>query len=224
MTVTYTTAQKVAAYLQRPAFSESTTPTATSVEMFINWSEGEIERKTNQAFQTLTVTNEIHTMRKIGRRYRSQYYQKPYVKLTKHNIKTMTSGTDKIEVWSGGAWTDWVATKTEGRDKDYWVDQAQGIIYFQKSFPITPYPDNVRVTYRWGESAVPTWAEELATMMAAKRVLQFDYDRTISSEGGSGDEVDLPRIDNTIASLNEEINIRLDENRWLNRKKKFVIN
>lgn len=77
MVVTYTTAAKVAAYLQRSAFSASTTPTDTTVEMFINWAESEIERKTNQAFQAVTVTNEIHSLRKPGRSIYSRWYNKP---------------------------------------------------------------------------------------------------------------------------------------------------
>lgn len=218
----------MAAYLQRSAFSASTTPTNTDVDMFIEWSQGEIERKTNQAFQAITVSNEFHTIRYVGGASRRRNYtfmiNKPYIVLTKSNVRAFTSGTDYIYVWNGSAYTDWVANKTEGRDEDYYVDYNEGVIYFMKNFPVIPYSENVKVTYRYGESTVPSWAEELCTLMAAKRVLEFDYGRVISSEGGSGDEVDLPRISDRIAALNEEITIRLDENRWLNRKKKPVIN
>ena len=223
MTAVYTTVQNVLAYLQRG--TTTTTPTTATITKFIEWSQGEIERKTNQAFQALTETDEIHSMKKAGTwRHRYNLINKPYVKLTKHSIKTFTSGTDYIYVRTANAWVDWVATKTEGLNGDYWVDYNQGIIHFMKAYPLVVYPDNVKVTYRWGEATVPAWAEELCTLMAAKRVLEFDYDRVISAEGGSGDEADLPRADVRIQSLTEEINTRLDENRWLNRRKKFVIN
>lgn len=127
-------------------------------------------------------------------------------------------------MWNGSTWTDWVSTKTEGRGSDYWVDYNEGIIYFEKGYPLIAYPDNVKVTYRWGKSTVDKWAEELCTLMAAKRVLEFSYDRIISSEGGSGDMADLPRIESRIAALTTEIDKRTDEAKWLNRKKKFIIN
>ena len=221
--VTYTTAAKVAAYLQRPAFSVSTTPTSTTVETYITWAEKEIERRTNYAFQVVTETDEIHVMKVVGRSYRHQYLNKPYIVLNHTPVRTLTAATDYLYVWNGGAWVDWVATKTEGRDKDYWVDTKNGYIYFMSGYPLVAYPDNVRVTYRWGDSTVASWAEELATMMAAVRVLEFDQDRVISAEGGSGDSVDFPRLDTTLSSIKAEIEKRLDENSWLNRKRRFVI-
>ena len=225
VTVNYTTAAKVAAYLQRPEFTALTTPTSTTVESYINYAESEIERKTNQAFRAVTETDEIHTMRVVGDgRYRRRYWYKPFIKLSHQPLYTFTSGTDYIYVWNGSAWVDWVATKTEGRDADYWVDTANGIIYFMKGYPMMAHPDNVKVTYRWGNATVAGWAEELATMMAAVRVLEFDQDRVVSAEGGSGDAVDFPRLDSTLSAIKAEIQQRIDENKWLNRRRKFVIN
>ena len=222
MTVTYSSAGLVAAYLQRPAFSASTTPTTATVNLYINWAESEIERRTFYAYQAVTATDEVHTTQTYGSRkgYRSYYLNRPYVQLAHSPIRTMTAGLDYLYVFTGGAWVDWVATKTEGRDEDYWVDTQNGRIYFMKGYPLLSYPDNVKVTYRWGESTVAPWAQELATMMAAVRVLEMDADRTVSSEGGSGDEVDFPRIDTTIASIKADIERKL----MFKQKKRAIIN
>lgn len=219
MTATYTTPAKVAAYLQRAAFSASTTPTTATVTMFIEWAQSEIERRTLYAYQAVTATDEIHTLDICGT-YRSNLYDKPRIELNHFPIRTMTAATDYLYVWSGSAWVDWVATKTEGRGGDYFVDKARGIIYFLKGYPTLGYPNNIKVTYRWGESTVAPWAEELATMMAAARVLEMDIDRQISSEGGAGGSADFPRIDTTLSSLKAEIEKKLD----YKKKKKAVIN
>lgn len=224
MTVTYTTAAKVWAYLQRgDTLGTASIPSQTTVEMYINWAESEIERRTNRAYQAVTESNEIHTMKFPSRSYFGHYIHKPYIVLNHAPVRTLTAATDYLYVWNGSSWVDWVATKTEGRGNDYWVDTENGYIFFNKGYNLLDYPDNVKVTYRWGGTTVPKWCEELATMMAAVRVLEFDRDRVISAEGGSGDAVDFPRVDTTIASMKQEIERRLDENSWLNRKRKFVI-
>lgn len=220
MTVYYTTAAKLAAYLQRPAFSTITTPTTATVESYIGYAESEIERITGTAWKAVSISNEIHKMRhKSG----CSMYQKPYVELDYRPVRSFTITTDKIEVWNGSSWVDWVATKTEGRDKDYWVDYAEGRIYFAKSFPMIGWEEGVRVTYRYGESTVAGWVEELATMMAAVRVLEADMGVTISNEGGGSDSVPVLTQDSRIRIINNEIIRRLDEAKYTVRQRRFTI-
>lgn len=213
----------MAAYLQRAAFSVSTTPTSTTVESFINYAESEIERITGTAWQAITVTNEIHKLRHKATYAGPRLHQKPYVELNNRPVRTFTSGTDKIEVWNGSTWVDWVATKTEGRASDYWVDYQEGRIHFEKSFPLIAWSEGVRVTYRYGETTVAGWVEELATMMAAVRVLEADMGVTISNEGGGSDSVPVLTQDSRIRILQSEINRRLDEAKYTVRQRRFTI-
>ena len=221
MTVTYTTSDKVAAYLQRTAFSGSTTPTSTTVESYINYAESEIERATGSAWREVTATDEIHRMRHRANRRRPLRY--PYVQLDKRPIVTLVSGTDYLYVWSGSAWVDWVATKTEGRDGDYWVDYQEGTVHFVKNFPIVNWHDNIKATYRYGHSSVEGWVEEICTMMAALKVLQMDSGVTVSNEGGGSDSVQLSTQDSRISNLDAEITRRLDEAKCTIRARKHTI-
>ena len=212
MTVTYCTAAQVAAYLQRAAFSGSTTPTSTIVEGYINQAESEINRHTGTAWMPVTVTNEIHRMDYRPSRNVKQW--RPQVALDYRPIRTLTVSTDKIEVYNGSSWVEWVATKTEGRNDDFWVDYANGIIFFEKGYPIYPFNEGVRLTYRYGHSTVAGWVQELAIMMAALRVIEFDRTRMIAA-GGSGGNPDKPTTDGSIISLKSQIKDKLDEATWL---------
>lgn len=221
MAVTYTTAAKVAAYLQRAAFSGSTTPTSTIVESYINYAESEIERLTGTAYQAVTATDEIHRLRYRTRRRRP--LRPPYVQLDKRPVRDFTESTDYLYVWNGSSWVDWIANKTEGRGDDYWVDYQEGTIHFIRGFPIVTRGDNIKVTYRYGTTSVPGWVEELATMMAALRVLEADSGVTVSNQGGGGDTVQLSTQDSRINNLREEIKRRLDEAKDTTRERKYTI-
>lgn len=212
----------MAAYLQRAAFSGSTTPTSTIVESYINQAESEINRHTGTAWMPITVTNEIHRMDYRPSRNVKQW--RPQVTLDYRPIRTLTVSTDKLEVYNGSSWVEWIATKTAGRNNDYWVDEANGIIFFEKGYPIYPFNEGVRLTYRYGYSTVAGWVQELATMMAALRVIEFDRTRMIAA-GGSGGAPDKPTLDGSIISLKEQIKDKLDEAKWLTNqdRRPFVV-
>jgi hypothetical protein len=221
MAVTYCTSKMVFEYLQRTDtvatvkqtdFGTGTTPTKLTVEDYINRAESEINRHTGTAWMPITVTNEIHRMDFRPSRNVKQW--RPQVILDYRPIRTLTVSTDKIEVYNGSSWAEWVATKTEGRNADYWVDYANGIIFFEKGYPIYPFNEGVRLTYRYGYSTVAGWVQELATMMAALRVIEFDRTRMVAA-GGSGGNPDKPTTDGAISNLKSQIKDKLDEAKWL---------
>ena len=115
MTVTYTTAAKVASLLRlinmssqvRQTLDATTDPTSTEVENFINEAEDFIDKETNHAWRPVTVTNEYHD---VDAAFSGLYRSELPVKLNHRSIRTMTSGTDKIEIWSGTNWIDLVLT------------------------------------------------------------------------------------------------------------------
>ena len=221
MTVTYTTAAKVAEYLQRTAFSGSTTPTSTVVEKYINYAESEIERTTGTAYQKVTVTEEIHRLRHKSRRHRP--LRPPYFQLDYRPVVDFVEDTDYLYVWNGSSWVDWIATKTEGRGDDYWVDYSEGTVHLMRGYPVVNWEDNIKITYRYGHSSVPGWVEELATMMAALRVLEADSGVTVSNEGGGSDSVQLSTQDSRINNLRTEIERRLDKADCTTRERKYTI-
>ena len=62
---------------------------------------------------------------------------------------------DKLEVWDGNQWKDYITDYTEGRDEDFFVDYKLGKIYFINQVPSTGKLV-IRATYRYnGGSTVP---------------------------------------------------------------------
>jgi hypothetical protein len=180
---TYTTEAKVASLLRlqesvtqtRLVFSTSTDPTLAEVTTFILQAEDEIDNDTHHSWRAATATDEYHDVNWLTQS----------VKLQHRKIRTMISGTDKVEFWDGSTWNDLVLAAngyTEGRANDFWVEHASGRIYFVATRPYSP-DKGVRVTYRYGETAVPGDIEEAATKLAAIKILEDDDYKAILPEG-----------------------------------------
>lgn len=153
----YTSASKVANYLNLSVFSSTTTPTAETVEDIISRMEEKIENTTLTAWRERQVYQEYYN---IESNY--NYPTGVPVHVLYRPIKAFdTAKGDKLELWDGSSWIDWTSTKTEGRANDYWVEPP-GIIwivsetnYFRRA--------RVRVTYRYGEFSTTTTSEEIAS-------------------------------------------------------------
>ena len=52
-----------------------------------------------------------------------------------------------MEVWDGTQYEDWLTTKTEGRNEDYWLDYEKGVLYLRTT-RYTPI-SGVRISYRF---------------------------------------------------------------------------
>ena len=221
MAVTYCTSDQVAEYLQRDDFSTTTTPKKTTVEDYIYRAESEINRHTGSAWMPITVTEEIH--RFVYKPSRNIKIWRPEITLDFRPIVTLVEDTDILGVYNGSEYIDWISTKTEGRNDDFWVDYKNGKIFFERGFPIHSYNEGVRITYRYGHSTVAKWVEELAVLMAAKNVIEFDRTRMIAAGGSGG--IDKPSLDASIIHLKNEIKDKLDEGKWIVNKDRrpFVV-
>lgn len=184
---TYTSPELVASLLRlivpatgaRLVFSASTDPTLIEVTNWIREAEDYIDQETEHAWRAVTISDEYHDIKSNGF---GLYTRELPIRLRHRQIRTMVSGTDKIEVWDGASWVDYVATKTEGRLNDFWIDYTNGVIYFVGS---RPYIQNrgVRVTYRFGASIVPKDIQEACTKLVATKIFQDDDYRKVLPEG-----------------------------------------
>lgn len=186
---TYSTPELVASLLRlivpstgaRLVFSASTDPTVAEVNNWILEAEDVIDRDTGHAWRASTITDEYHDVNGNGFGFAQNEIP---IRLRHRSIRSLVSGTDKIEVWDGSSWLEYVATKTEGRGNDFWVDYTNGIIYFVGAIPY--YSDKgVRVTYRYGETSVPKDIQEICTKMTALKLLENDDYIKILPEGVS---------------------------------------
>jgi len=168
------------------AFSASTSPTDTEVAETIEDVQDEIDQITQHAWREKTVTNEFYNfpIEFPGHRY----YLDPGIPiyLRHRNIMEMSTATgDKIELWDGGtAYTDYVATKTQNRNNDFWVDHEKGIIYLKIFFPF--YIEKAaRITYRYGGSATPPKdIRRAASYMAAIELIENDDKSDLLNDTG----------------------------------------
>jgi len=143
----YTTPTKVQNLLQlQSAFSSSTVVTTETVENHIARKEAFIDNITNSSWAIRQVpdyeyydSDEFLPDRNIGIK----------IFLGHNRIKTLSAALgDKLEIWDGSSYVDWLGTKTEGRNDDYWFDYKQGILFIVG----TGYQGikKVRIIYRYG--------------------------------------------------------------------------
>jgi len=223
----YTTAALVASALQfeesgdtRLVFDTTSKPTLAEVNQWISEAEDLIDDETHHSWKATTVTDEHYDFeiaeesKSFFRPRRGSNADEKIVFLKHRQIRTLTTGSgDKLEVWDGSQWVDWIATGsayTEGRDEDFWLDYDQGILYFANSYP-SRKKNAVRMTYRYGASSVPGDITRLATTMVASQILQTDTSDlyVAGSETQKKEEV-LKRWDDQIKRiLNNRAEVRL---------------
>lgn len=164
-------------------FSASTNPTETEVYSFIEDAMTEIDTLTRRAWRTLTVSEERHD---VPEKFVYEYGVGLKLKLGHRFVKDFDADEgDKIEVWNGQSWEDWVQTKTEGRANDYWVNNKDGYLHLFQRYWFHK-KEAVRVTYRYGEGTVPKDIRKACTYLAAIEVLDSDDYSAMVNDTGSG--------------------------------------
>ena len=209
---TYTTVRHVEGLIGSITLTDTTTPTIQSVVALINRMEDRIDHKTSHAWrerfsgtksgQDMTAKYEYYD---VSGNYR--YHTGIAVYLDHRKIRSFQTG-DVMEIWNGSAWTVWIATKTEGRADDYWVDYEQGIIYLLARYSISG-PAKMRIKYRYGESTLNKLVEDICTKMVASDLMVSDSRSVILSEGSATlkhrDKISIwkEQNDEDLASLKE---------------------
>ena len=191
--VAYCTATQVAQFLQVDAFSGSTTPTNTVVDSFIEMSEARVDELTNHAWATAragTVTNERARIQLV----RSNVINsRGRIQLKHYPIVDLASGTDKLNVWDGTAYTEYVANKTgtntvtDSVNKDWWVDTERGIVYINNYATLnmmnsSPQGVDAYVTYRYRTASTPDDIK-LATIYFTAAMIAMNDDLNLMQEG-----------------------------------------
>ena len=148
--------------------------------MFINQAEDWIDTYTHHAWRTIGVTNEYYDIPEIPYNYSTGLP----IFLRHRAIKTFdTLQSDKLEIWNGSEWIDWIATRTEGRNKDYWGDLEQGVIYIRQPFAYHT-KKAIRLSYRYGETTVPADVRDACALIAAAQILESDDRSMVVNETG----------------------------------------
>lgn len=197
--VTYATADDVRRFLQTPAFDGSSKPTLADVDKFIEEAEDEIDRRTRRAWRSTTITNEFQDVIRGADPYldRSFYNSDTRIFLDFSNTKTLDSGSgDKLELWNGNAYEDFLVTRTEGRENDFWQDEKMGVIMIKLFYGFFRRR-KARITYRYGETVVPNDIRKATALLAAIEIIGNDDRTTLMTDTGDLDRVNFQqRIEN----------------------------
>lgn len=155
--VTYTTAQKVADYLQT-TISTTSTPTTSTVESWITEYEDKINNEAGCSFTTSAVSD-LYIATDVER---DVWFPKPYAPLVSITSLYLNSGTDFSPTWT---------EKVEGTDFLI-IDLETSKIKFSPSTSVKALDRGVKVSFVYGYSSVPGEVTDLATKMVAKKYLQ----------------------------------------------------
>ena len=146
--------------------SSSTDPTLAQLEDLIKQTEDEIDSRTLHAWRTVTVTSEMHD---IISNY--QWGRGIPIHMFHRQMKVFDSGQgDKLEIWDGSNYDD----ITDQGNERYNVIEEMGIIYL-RGYVFSIFRENrLRITYRYGETLIPSDIKEACIIGTVMRLLESD--------------------------------------------------
>ena len=184
----------ISAFLQVDAFhATDTTPTISQIESFINMAEERVDQLTDHAWHTSRAKAVTEERGRIQRVMSNSVNDRGRIQLRHYPILDMDSGTDKLYIWDGGNYVEYIAGKT-GDDtitnvtgKDYWIDKERGTIYlnsYNQFNLLSDAPSGVTayVTYRYATAATPADIK-LATIYFAAATITMNDDLNLMQEG-----------------------------------------
>tara|TARA_Y100000593_G_scaffold83553_1_gene157588 strand:- start:21 stop:692 length:672 start_codon:yes stop_codon:yes gene_type:complete len=192
MAVYYTTHGQVSDFLQLDAFSGSTTPTNTQVELMIENNETFIDEFTDHAWSNGrygTATKEPLVVQEVTATtiaYRGEISVDHYP----------IAAVQNLYVWDGTQYIDYVAssdysagTFTNPLSGDYWIDLDNGKIYLKEYATVdvssAPTGTQAYATYTYGTASTPADIRKATVLLTAADVVAM-WDNsdagTISSE------------------------------------------
>ena len=89
---------------------------------------------------------------------------------------------DELNVWNGNTWENWLNTKTEGRNNDFWIEYDKGLILIKARWGVRK-PIALRIKYRYGERTVNRTVEDICTKLVAIDLLTGESRSVFINEG-----------------------------------------
>jgi hypothetical protein len=178
MAVTYCTVEDVSDFMRVP-ISSTTTPTKAQVEKIINRKEEVLDRRIGHTFgRNKTITNEIHDLPLL---YTFGWGTPIY--LQHRNIRDLSNvAGDKIEVWKGESNEyDDILTDSQW----YQFDPVYGRLYLRGFIFSIMRKNRIRVTYRYGDAAVPEDVEDACIKLVSIDLLTTSLRMDRLPVGGS---------------------------------------
>lgn len=196
----YCDSMDVASYFDKyDAFDTDTDPSELEVIRRIEAETDWVDSHTGHAWRPRRVENEYISLG--GYTGQQTYYWRAGspLKLQKRDIRVPFDENegDKLEVWEGGGWKDWVSdpNKEYGRDGEYWVEQPTGMLYIYRRQIFFRRHKEIRVTYRYGKDKVPPTIRDVVAMRVAAHFLESQQYRVTTP--GNEDAPDATSVAET---------------------------
>lgn len=152
-------------------FTAETNPSRQEVIRRIRAESNWVDSFTGHAFRERRVENEFHNL-DGPYRWRSG----TPISLSRRDIRTPFDSDkgDKIEVWDGNEYTDFVAEEQyeEGRDGDYWIDSSTGMLHIYRRYVFWERYMELRISYRFGKERVPQIVRDSTARRVAAHFLE----------------------------------------------------
>jgi hypothetical protein len=204
---TYCTATDVRNFLQLNGWNGILNDTI--INDFIDRNEAYIERATGTAWKEVRAVNEYNSLQR--RSFDWEVGIPIFLQYSPVRQFDNVAG-DKLEIWNGSQWEEWITQRQEGRDKDFWVDYEDGIVFLRFFLPIFYSRFAVRITYRYGYTTVNEDIKKATILLTAADVLENESRSTLTPAGETQFMGYTDRIDKWIKEAKEII--------WLNTKLK----
>ena len=94
---------------------------------------------------------------------------------------------DKVEVWDGSNYVDFIATKTSGRAADYWTEDNKGLFHYANSYPYR-IRRSVKLEYTYGHASIPKDIKKATIRLVASEMLMYE-DNTMNLTEGGGESI-----------------------------------
>jgi len=229
MSAIYCSEQDVAAFLQVPNFSGSTTPAQATVVSFIEMAQERINQLTDHAWNADSTTRGQVTEERvrIQRVDQGSVDVRGRLQLRHFPILALDNGQgDIMSIWESSSYVDYLHPSsgktgsggpTDIVGKDYWQDTTRGIIYINNFHTInnllnSPSDVDAYVTYRYASANTPADIK-LATIYFTAATIAMNDDLNLMAEG------DDSMNNQTKSEKFEEMAMKiLKDNRRLDRK------
>jgi hypothetical protein len=187
-TPTYCTTTDVSQILREPIPPASSSEGEADVAYWnraILAAEDQVDRTTKRAWRERRVTNE-YPFAGLGNLPDPEGFI--LVPLRRAPLRDLaTAAGDKLEVWNGSQYEDWLVTRTAGRAASWYANSELGQLHLRTRVILGSAHDRVRVTYRYGFTSVPAEVQRATALLAAA---DLATGRTVSLPGhGSGTDV-----------------------------------
>ena len=199
MSAIYCSEQDVAAFLQVPNFSGSTTPATATVVSFIEMAQERINQLTDHAWNSDASTRGEVTEERVRIQRVDQGSVDVRGRLQLRHFPIMAldnSQGDIMNIWESSSYVDYLHPSnsktgsggpTDIVGKDYWQDTTRGIIYINNYHAInnlldSPSDVDAYVTYRYATATTPADIK-LATIYFTAATIAMNDDLNLMAEG-----------------------------------------